>query len=171
MLLSSPCLPLPLPPPPQGAPAPLRSLPLLRASRSGRVCHVHFPRTRPAGQPPPLHHREAGLCKLGTYVWHPLLPAGLEPPTSACQPDAKGSRHGDTFGSGDGVPADVTRDVEGSKERLEIHIRTGGRGLEPLESRLRHEEQKMTWDLSRFCWNIFPVAPVETAGEEAVLPL
>lgn len=42
------------------------------------MCHVHLPRARPARQPPSLHHREAGLCQLGSDVQHPFLPAGLE---------------------------------------------------------------------------------------------
>lgn len=45
------------------------------------MCHVHLPRARPARQPPSLHHREAGLCQLGSDVQHPFLPAGLESTT------------------------------------------------------------------------------------------
>lgn len=62
----------------QGVSAPLCPVSLLRAHGPGRVCHVHLPRARPSRQPPSLHHREAGLCKLGSDIQHPFLPAGLE---------------------------------------------------------------------------------------------
>ncbi|XP_051930067.1 alpha-N-acetylgalactosaminide alpha-2,6-sialyltransferase 5-like isoform X1 [Hippocampus zosterae] len=51
---------------------------LLRAFWPLRVRHVPVPREKPARESPPFHHREDGLCKLGSQPRHPFLPAGLE---------------------------------------------------------------------------------------------
>lgn len=56
----------------------LRAVPLLRAQRARRVLHVSVPREESTGKPPPLHHGEGGLCKLGSNPQRPLSPARLE---------------------------------------------------------------------------------------------
>lgn len=94
----------PLLPSPQGASAPLRPLPLLRATWSRWVRHVYLSWAWTAGQPPPLHHGEAGLCQLGTDFWHPLLSAGLEPSATPSQPNAGVDGNSGAFGT----PEDVT---------------------------------------------------------------
>jgi len=56
----------------------LSAVPLLRALGARRVLHVSLPREEPARKPPPLHHGEGRVRKLGSNPRHPLPPAGLE---------------------------------------------------------------------------------------------
>lgn len=66
------------PPPVQIALPSLRAVSLLRALRPRRVLHVPLPREEPTREPPPLHHGEGRVRKLGPDPQRPLLPAGLE---------------------------------------------------------------------------------------------
>lgn len=51
---------------------------LLRAIGARRVRHVPPSREKSKRKPPPIHHREDCVFKLGSNSEHPLLPAGLE---------------------------------------------------------------------------------------------